>query len=194
LQNVTPWQSSRASAQPLAPTRPMALGSSAGCIVPPDPRLLWPYPRLCSPPSGLMFMSAWPCALAPAYRGSPIYSASPFTHAVVRTPVVPATARRWFCLRQISSGSATTVIPQLRTQWVAFSKLQRLLYATAWSDCLPCSGQGFYYRAFLGRVAPKPKSVMTRWLNHFFTIAGLSPAGLAALWAANRVEQRRERD
>jgi len=28
----------------------------------------------------------------PRRRGSPIYSASPFTHAVVRTPVVPATA------------------------------------------------------------------------------------------------------
>ena len=30
-------------------------------------------------------------------------------------------------------------------------------------SCLPCSGQDFYYRACLGRVTHRPKSVMTRW-------------------------------
>jgi hypothetical protein len=37
-----------------------------GCSVPQDRRLLWPYPSFCTPPGGLMIMSAWSCACAPA--------------------------------------------------------------------------------------------------------------------------------
>jgi hypothetical protein len=44
----------------------MALGSSEGCIVPQDPRLLWPYPSFCPPPDSLLIMSAWSYACAPA--------------------------------------------------------------------------------------------------------------------------------
>ena len=54
ISGVIPWQSSKASVQPLARTGPMALGSPVGCIVPQDLHLLWPYPRLCWPPSGLI--------------------------------------------------------------------------------------------------------------------------------------------
>jgi hypothetical protein len=78
VSGVVPWQSSRAPVHILLRTRPMALGSPAGFVVPQDRRLLWPYPSFCSLPFGLVFMSAWPFgALAPACRRSPIYSASP---------------------------------------------------------------------------------------------------------------------
>ena len=49
--------------------------------------------------------------------------------------------------------------------------LQHSLYAAAWRCCLPCSGQDFYYRAFVGRVAPF--HVGYSWMVHrHFTIAG----------------------
>lgn len=51
--DVPRFRASRASVQPLARTSPMALSFSMGCSVPQDPRLRWPYPSFCTPPSGL---------------------------------------------------------------------------------------------------------------------------------------------
>jgi hypothetical protein len=45
------------------------------------------------------------------------------------------------------------------------TKLQRSLDATAWRDCLPRSGQGFYDRACLGRVTPDTQ-VGYDWMAH----------------------------
>ncbi len=91
-------------------------------------------------------------------RGSPIYSASPF--APCRRPYSGGSSdctrrflRRWYCLRQIRTGSATT-IPTIPDRVGRVTKLQRSLNAAAWRRCLPCSGQDFYDRAFMGRVAP----------------------------------------
>jgi hypothetical protein len=52
----------RPGTRPIGPpsVRPMALGSPASCVVSPDRCLLWPYPRLSSPPSGLSIISARP--------------------------------------------------------------------------------------------------------------------------------------
>ena len=91
-------------------------------------------------------------------RGSPIYSASPFTpcccpYSGGPNDCIRRCLRRWFCLRQIRTGSATTV-PTNPDRVGRVTKLQLLLYATAWRCCLPCSGQDFYERAFVGRVAP----------------------------------------
>ena len=92
-------------------------------------------------------------------RGSPIYSASPFTPC--RRPYSGGASdcarqflRRWCCLRPIRTGSATTD-PTIPKHVGRVTKLQRSLYATAWRCCSPCSGQDFYDRACMGRVAPK---------------------------------------
>jgi len=122
-------------------------------------------------------------------RGSPIYSASPFTpcrrpYSGGSSDCIRRFLHRWCCLRQIRIGSAATG-PTNPEQVGRVTKLQRSLNATAWRCCLPCSGQDFYYRACVGRVAPK-SHVGYDWMAHrLITIAGLSPAGLAALWAAN---------
>jgi hypothetical protein len=55
LVGLSPMSSSR---PPGRPSSPEALGSPAGSAVPPDPRLLWPHPRLSPPPTGLS-ASSW---------------------------------------------------------------------------------------------------------------------------------------
>src|SRR5882672_2724417 len=102
-------------------------------------------------------------------RGSPIYSASPFTPC--RRPYsggpndcIRRCLHRWFCLRRISSGSATTS-PTAPDQVGSVTKLQHSLYATAWRCCLSCSGQDFYDRAFLDWVTPKAQ-VGYHWMVH----------------------------
>ncbi len=93
-------------------------------------------------------------------RGSPLYSASPFTPC--RRPYSGGSSDgfrrllgRWYCLRHIRIGSATTN-PTIPDHVGCVTKLQRSLYAAAWRHCLPCSGQDFYNRACVERVAPKP--------------------------------------
>ena len=91
-------------------------------------------------------------------RGSPIYSTSPLTPC--RRPYSGGPSdcarrclRRRFCLRHICTGSATTT-PTNPDQVGCVTKRQRLLNATAWRSCLPCSGQDVYDRACVGRVTP----------------------------------------
>src|SRR5262245_42956994 len=92
-------------------------------------------------------------------RGSPIYSASPLAPCRRRYSGGSSNCsrrflRRWCCLRQIRTGSATTNPIVYPVPMGRVTKLQRLLNAAAWRPCLPCSGQDFYNRAFVGRVAP----------------------------------------
>lgn len=101
-------------------------------------------------------------------RGSPIYSASPFTPC--RRPYSGGSSNcirrflhRWCCLRRIRTGSATTS-PTIPDRVGRVTKLQRSLNAAAWWCRLPCSGQDFYYQAFLGWVAPVPQVGYTGWL------------------------------
>ena len=99
-------------------------------------------------------------------RGSPIYSANPFTPC--RRPYsggprdcLQRCLHRGFCLRQIRTGSATTG-PTHPDPVGRVTKLQHSLHATAWRCCSPCPGQDFYDRACVGGVAPSPTPVMTR--------------------------------
>jgi hypothetical protein len=92
-------------------------------------------------------------------RGSPIYSANPFTPC--RRPYSGGSSDcarrflgRWCCLRHFRNGSATTN-PTIPKPVGRVTKLQRSLNATAWRCCLPCFGQDFYNRACVGRVTPK---------------------------------------
>jgi hypothetical protein len=102
-------------------------------------------------------------------RGSPIYSVSPFTPC--RRPYsgganncLRRCLHRWFCLRPISTGSATTC-PTTPDRVGGVTKLQRSLNATAWRCCLPCFGQDVYDRACVGRVAPE-SHVGYDWMVH----------------------------
>jgi len=102
-------------------------------------------------------------------RGSPIYSASPFTpcrcpYSGGPSECIPRCLPHGYCLRRISSGSATTS-PTTPDQVGSVTKLQHSLYATAWRCCLSRSGQDFYDRAFLGRVTPKTQ-VGYDWMVH----------------------------
>ena len=92
-------------------------------------------------------------------RGSPICSARPSIPC--RCPYSGGSdhcARRClrgrFRLRPLCPGSATTrpTPPELVG---CVTKRQHSLNATAWNGCLPCSGQDFYNRACMGRVAPR---------------------------------------
>ena len=122
-------------------------------------------------------------------RGSPICSVSPFTPC--RRPCSGGAndcsrrcLHRWCCLRHIRTGSATTC-PTHPDPVGRVTKLQRSLHATAWRCCRPCSGQDRYDRAFVGGVAPQRPRRLSLDGSSSFTIAGLSPAGLTALWAAS---------
>jgi len=102
-------------------------------------------------------------------RGSPIYSASPFTPC--RRPysggLRGCTRRclsRGYCLRRICTGSATTD-PTNPDPVGCVTKRQRSLYATAWRCCSPCSGQDFYDRACMSRVTPDAH-VGYDWMAH----------------------------
>ena len=102
-------------------------------------------------------------------RGSPIYSANPFTPCHRPYSGGPSGCSRRFlhhgcCLRHIRPGSATT-IPTIPKPVGRVTKRQRSLNATAWRRCLPCFGQDFYNRACVGRVAPN-SHVGYDWMVH----------------------------
>ncbi len=134
----------------------------------------WLPSRLCCPASSSLTMAT--CAPLSAARrlmdysaelrdqpasrrGSPIYSANPFTPC--RRPYsggasdwVRRILPRWYCLRHFRTGSATTS-PTIPDHVGRVTKLQRSLHAAAWRCCSPGSGPGFYDRAFMGRVTPE---------------------------------------
>ena len=80
-------------------------------------------------------------------RGSPIYSASPFTPC--RRPYsggpdecIRRCLPHRYCLRRISTGSTTTD-PTAPNQVGSVTRLQRSLHATAWSVAGPASARTF---------------------------------------------------
>jgi hypothetical protein len=98
--------------------------------------------------------------LSASHRGSPIYSASPFTpcrrpysggsHECTRRCLPrepwPSPSLHWLGNHMPSRS---------RTSEDCVTKLQRSLYATARWCCSPRTGQGFYDQAFMGRVTPE---------------------------------------
>ena len=102
-------------------------------------------------------------------RGSPVYSANPFSPC--RRPYSGGSSD---CLTMSTSLTLAFAVfasarqphlPAFRSQRGCVTKLQRSLNATARRSCLPCSGQGFYNRAFMGRVAPTTH-VGYDWMAH----------------------------
>jgi hypothetical protein len=117
----------------------------------------------------LMNYSARPRVQPANRRGSPICSVSPFTPC--RRPYsggphdcIRRCLHRGYCLRQICTGLAATN-PTNPEPMGCVTKLQHSLDATAWRCCSPCSGQDFYYRACVDRVAPE-SHVGYDWMAH----------------------------
>ena len=170
----------RGSSGPWLPDRLYCPASSSLTMATSAP--LWATRRFMDYADGLRVRPA-------SRRGSPIYSAGPFTpcrRPYSRGPsdCIRRSLHRWYCLRQIRPGSTTTV-PTHPEPVGRVRKRQHSLNATAWRCCSPCSGQDFYDRACVGRVTPHSHVGYDWMVCRHFTIAGLSPAGLAALWAAN---------
>jgi hypothetical protein len=108
---------------------------------------------------GLMSYSVGPRDRLASRRGSPIYSANPFTpcHHLFSGGSCEC-SRRYLPHRLRSSPSLHWLdnhfVPRLPDLVGCVSKLQCSLHAMARWCCLPCSGQDFYYRACVDGVAP----------------------------------------
>ena len=131
-------------------------------------------------------------------RRSPIYSANPLRRAVIHTPVVPAgalydlfPADAVFAValtRSTTTGSPPIQIKRrsiLEAAMFALCYGPHALLALLWSGLLLPSFRSWGHPQSLRRISLHGSS--------FITMAGSSPAGLAALWAASRVGQRRAR-
>jgi len=151
-------------------SRPEALGSPAGYVVPPGQRLLWPHPRLWSPPADLCFIRRVSVAqLLPTGRPEvPQFTLRVCNpRAALRTPVDCAIAHDCYftahtSLRHFRTGSVPTY-PQNPGHCGVLTRLQVSLYATARRACSPCPGQDFYFRAFIFEDRSPKRSSITTW-------------------------------
>jgi len=101
-------------------------------------------------------------------RGSPIYSANPFTpcrrlYSGGSRDCLRRCLHRGCCLRQIYTGSAATN-PTRSESVGCVTKLQHSLNATAWRCCLPCSVRTFTTELAWAGSPRNPTSAMTGWL------------------------------
>ena len=171
-------------------SRPEALGSPAGYIVPPDHRLLWPHLRLSSPPVRLSSSSDWltPGPLTRGTRGSPFYSACLSLRAASRTPTPWLTAfNRFFVansgLHHFSYGSAV-VSYALRNQHSRVTRQQNSL-----NDAARRVARRSPAAAFTIKLSSRKSPFHDVDYNYAgirsIPATGLSPARHTALWAAN---------
>ncbi len=173
---------------------PEALGSPAGCIVPPGHRLLWPHPSLSASPAGL-------CIRQQVFAFGRGREVPQFTlRALLSVP--PPVPRRTGRLQVVVASPPV----------VAFAQSARarhpLAHASRFARGCVTRLQSSLYAAARGVARPSPTRAFTvelsshespHWnVEHNYAgkqpipAAGLSPAGHAALWAASRLPQRRE--
>ena len=165
---------------------PEALGSPAGYIVPPGPRLLWPHPSLSASPAGLCIRQQV-FAYRPRPRGSPLYSACPSHRAASLTPADQSAASGCCFADRVSlhfllKSSASAGPRQTVHAW-RLTRLQSSLYAAARSVAGPSPT-----RACTFELSPRGSPHRDVEYNYVgkqpIPTAGLAPAGHAALWAA----------
>ncbi len=143
--SLSPWHS-----------RPEALRSAPGCVVPVPQPLLRPHLRLSKPPVDLWIrrrvFARWPVP-----RGSPLSSACVCQRATFRTPTDPTGASGCFfpvrsSLHHLRIGSAS-VSP--RTSVPTRSCFEAAKFASCCGPltCSPYSDKDFYVRAFTPGVA-----------------------------------------
>ena len=142
-------------------SRPEALGSPTGYVVPPGHCLLWPHPRLWSPPADLCFIRrVFVAQLLPTGRPE----VPQFTlHVCSR---VPHSVPRWTVrlLLTVSSSHILAfaifvlarhpLVHKIRFIVVCVTRLQVSLYATARRVCLPHPARTFTFELSSSRIAP----------------------------------------
>jgi hypothetical protein len=190
------------------PSRPEALGSPGSYVVSPDPRLLWPHPKLSASPTGL-FASSRRAFVLPS--GSNRYREAPqFTPRVSLTvpPYVPRQTK-WL-LSTVSSPptlafafsahSRHLLFPWLRYSHGMCNEAATFALCYGPVSCLPYTGKGFYFRAFASRGHPRAASSITIRPNSQLPEPDLHrldtrPYGLrtedTAKYISRRVENRR---
>ena len=151
-------------------SRPEALGSPAGYVVPPGHRLLWPHPRLWFPPADLCFIRrVFVALLLPTGRPEvPQFTLPVCTHVPHSVP-----RRTTRLLMTVTSSRILTFAifvlarhplnHKIRFIVACVTRLQVSLYATARRACLPCPGQDFYFRAFISGDRSPETSNITTW-------------------------------
>jgi hypothetical protein len=132
----------------------------------------------------------------PETRASPIYSACLYSRAALRTPANCTTAPDCYFIAHaafarfaLARHSLTTKPVQLV---VCLTRLQVSLYATARRACSPCTGQDFYFRAFVPVIAHRNVEYDYMGIQSI-PMAGLSPARHAALWAAHKSDHKKHK-
>jgi len=163
-------------------SRPEALGSPAGYVVPPGHRLLWPHPRLWSPPADLCFIRRVAVAqLLPTGRPEVPQFTLRVSHprAALRTPVGCAIAPdccfiAHTSLRHFRSGSAPTA-PQIRIMWrVNEAASFALCYGPLGLLALP--RPGLLLSSFHPRWSPTENVEYNYMGTQSIPMTGLSPA------------------
>jgi len=167
---------------------PEALGSPVGYVVPSGHRLLWPHPSLSVSPVDLCIRQQV-FVFRRRSRGSPIYSACPSPRATSRTPADRASCN-WLFLR-------APIVAFALFAWARHPHIH-----TSRFTCGRVTGlQSSLNAAARGVACPSPTRTFTIELSlhespHWnvdynyagkqpIPTAGLSPAGHAALWAAD---------
>ena len=164
------------------PSGPVALGSASGYSVRRPLRLLWPHPSFCAaPPVSLYFRRTWRVAEGPHFY-------------LPRLADVPPSLPRWFrgTPTNPSLGLAFAKSEEARQPYdphtgsrvADLTRLQRSLNAAARQLACPAPDRTFTTELACAK-SPRRKSVITTG-TFVSSLTGLSPAALAALWAALR--------
>ena len=180
-----------------AHSRPEALGSPAGYVVPPGQCLLWPHPRLWSAPADLCFRRRVSVALLLTTRWPELPQ---FTLRVCAR--VPPSVPQWTMRLPLTVSSSHLLafanfvvarhplLHEIRFI-VACNEAAKftLCYGPSGLLALPRSGlllSSFHLQgSLIGNVEYNYMGIQS------IPMTGLSPARHAALWAARRVERRR---
>jgi len=100
---------------------------------------------------------------------------------VTSSHMLPSPALHWLGIRFTTKNRFTVA---------CLTRLQVSLYATARRACSPCTGQDFYFRAFVPVIAHRNVEYDYMGIQSI-PMAGLSPARHAALWAAYKSEHKK---
>jgi len=155
---------------------PEALGSPAGYVVPPGHRLLWPHPNLSAPLLGLSASSRGVFARRSCLgwgREAPQFA--PHVRSSV-PPSVPRRTGRLHAAVPSPPALAFATFAQARHPHRHHRRLsggpchEAATFASRYGpeDCSPCTGQGFYARAFTSLShLQEASSMTTRALSQF---------------------------
>jgi hypothetical protein len=165
-----------------------ALGSPTGSIVRPAHRLLWPHLRLCRPPAGLWIIPSGCEPVPPATEGPQ------FTLPVLLT--MPLPVLRWLQRLHLTMPSPLILpsplyhglgshnSPTNPDPMGSHYRSCNIRFMLRPGHLLALLRSGLLLPSLLGPGRPSHPSRLSLDGSSSFSIAGLTPAGLSALWAA----------